>query len=223
MKLLALDTSSVACSVAALNEETIVARHEEQPRAHTRLLMPMIRAALDEAGLTLNALDAVVLGNGPGSFIGMRIGASVAQGLAFAAGLQVVPVSSMAVVAAEAAEKPSDIVAVAQDAHMSEVYLGIYRVDDAGLPVAIAPERLHKQAPIEEIARLDEVVAAGHGWRRYPALLEANRVQRVSDVCYPRATRLLTVGASVYEHAGGIEPQAVVPAYLRQQVAEVPR
>ena len=94
MKLLALDTSSIACSVAVRVDEVIIERHEEQPREHTRLLMPMIESSLDEAGTTLAGLDAIILGNGPGSFIGMRIAASVAQGLAFGAGLKIVPVSS---------------------------------------------------------------------------------------------------------------------------------
>ncbi len=73
MRLLALDTSSIACSVAVQTDKTIVERYEEQPREHTRLLVPMIETSLDEAGITLADLDAIVLGNGPGSFIGMRI------------------------------------------------------------------------------------------------------------------------------------------------------
>ena len=87
MKLLALDTSSVACSVALQIGDDVVERHEEQPREHTRLLMPMIESLLADAGVVLSDLDAIVLGNGPGSFIGMRIAASVAQGLAFGAAL----------------------------------------------------------------------------------------------------------------------------------------
>ena len=101
MNLLALDTSSIACSVAVKVDDKQFERHEEQPREHTRLLMPMIESSLDEAGITLADLDAIVLGNGPGSFIGMRIAASVAQGLAFGSGLKIVPVSSLAAVAAQ--------------------------------------------------------------------------------------------------------------------------
>ena len=84
-KLLAIDTSSVACTVAASNGDAVVERHVEQPREHTRLLMPMIREVLNESEIALTDLDAIVLGNGPGSFIGMRIAASVSQGLAHGA------------------------------------------------------------------------------------------------------------------------------------------
>ena len=94
MNLLAIDTSSLACSVALQAGEAVIERHEEQAKEHTRLLTPMIREVLANSGMDLPQLDAIVLGNGPGSFIGMRIAASVAQGLAHGAGLSIVPVSA---------------------------------------------------------------------------------------------------------------------------------
>ena len=128
MKLLAIDTSSLACSVALLAGDSVFERHEEQAREHTRLLLPMIEDVLAEGGLVPGDLDAVVLGNGPGSFIGMRIAASVAQGIAHGAGLDIVPVSSLAAVAAQVFEMTeAKEVVVAQDAHMNEVYLGAFR------------------------------------------------------------------------------------------------
>ena len=223
MKLLALDTSSVACSVALQVNGTVTERHEEQAREHTRLLLPMIGAVLQDSGLTLRELDAIVLGNGPGSFIGMRIAASVAQGLAFGAALSIVPVSSMAAVAAQVfAEYDAAEVVVAQDAHMGEVYLGIYRRGEAGIPVDLVPERLQRPAGIAELESSPDGrrLAAGFGWQRYPELLLANqdRFVEVADVLHPRASYLLGLGAG--GHA--IRPQDVVPAYLRQKVAEKP-
>ena len=103
----------------------------------------MIRSVLDNAGLKVSDLDALVLGNGPGSFIGMRIGASVTQGLAFAAGLNIVPVSSLAAIAAEVFGSHSAThVAVAQDARVKQVYLGCFVRDDDGLPKALCDERI---------------------------------------------------------------------------------
>ena len=222
MKLLAIDTSSLACTVGVMNDDAIVERHEVKAREHTRLLMPMISSALDEAGLDLGDLDAIALGNGPGSFIGMRIGASVVQGLAFGAGLNIVPVSSMAVVAAEAGG-PGDTVVVAQDAHMHQVYLGIYRIDEAGLPVALGDERL---SDIESIADLDglSVIAAGAGFERYPDLKALNNEHLSSepDVLYPRAGFLLRLAADSLNRGNSIGAEALRPAYLRQEVAKKP-
>jgi len=95
MKLLALDTSSNACSVSLQLGEDVIENHVVGAREHTRILMPMIRGVLEDGAVSLAELDAIVLGNGPGSFIGMRIGASVAQGLAHGAGINIVPVSSL--------------------------------------------------------------------------------------------------------------------------------
>lgn len=220
MKLLALDTSSIACAAGAMNGESIVTRHEEQPRAHTKILVPMIRAVLEEARLDVTELDAVVLGNGPGSFIGMRIGASVAQGIAFAAGIDIVPVSSLAAVAA-AAGGTGDVVAVAQDAHMQQVYLGIYRIDAAGLPQCVCAERLQGAAAVPELEANAPVLLAGAGWLRYPALEAANRdwIGRDSEARYPVAGKLLTLGRAAFEAGFGVAPADIEPAYLRRQVA----
>jgi tRNA threonylcarbamoyladenosine biosynthesis protein TsaB len=227
VKLLALDTSSVACSVALQIDDDVVERHEEQPREHTRLLMPMIESLLADAGASLSDLDAIVLGNGPGSFIGMRIAASVAQGLAFGASLQIVPVSSMAAVAARViAEHDAGEVIVAQDAHMQEVYLGIYRPDRDGNPDAISSERLHGLSAIAELDTSPNPsrFGAGYGWQRYPELLVANRdrVTNVVDILHPHASDLLGLATIALEKGGAIEPQDISPAYLRQKVAEKP-
>ena len=224
MNLLALDTSSIACSVALEIDGKIIDRHEEQAREHTRLLMPMIRDVFEEAAKSPADLDAIVLGNGPGSFIGMRIAASVAQGLAFGSELRIVPVSSLLAVAAAAMhDDNARFVAVCQDAHMNEVYLGLYGRGDDGLPSLLAPERLHGQAGIGEL-RDDpgKYVAAGFGWQRYPALQDANRDQLsgTSSVLYPAARYLLPSGRRLHEDGRAIEPQDVVPAYLRQTVAK---
>jgi tRNA threonylcarbamoyladenosine biosynthesis protein TsaB len=227
MKLLALDTSSVACSVAVDIDGARIERHEEQPREHTRLLMPMIRSALEEAGVSISDLDAIVLGNGPGSFIGMRIAASVAQGLAHGAALKIAPVSSLAAVAVRVfAESDATEVVVAQDARMNEVYLGIYERGDGGLPVPLIAERLQIVDAIPELvpAAADGRIAAGFGWQRYPQLLDSNRDQLAAEprVLHPRAADLLPMGVELIRQGKTVLPQDVVPAYLRQKVAEKP-
>lgn len=228
MKLIALDTSSLACSVALQLDDAVIERYEEQPREHTRLLLPMIQSVLGEAGVALTELDAIVLGNGPGSFIGMRIGASVAQGLAFGTGLDIVPVSSMAAVAAQVfTEHDAAEVVVAQDARMHEVYLGIYRLDDRNLPAERMPERLQGPTTIVEVQSrpTGPRIAAGCGWQRYPELLAANRkfFDDISDVLHPRATALLGLAVAAMNSGKTVKPQDIVPAYLRQKVAEKPR
>ncbi len=227
MKLLAIDTSSLSCSVAVQAGAELVERHEEKAREHTRLLVPMIRDALAAAGLATADLDAVVLGNGPGSFIGMRIAASVAQGIAHGAGIRIAPVSSLAAVAVEVlARSAAGEVVVAQDAHMGEVYLGAWRRTDGPLPLPLFTERLQAQHPIEELDRAgaDSRIAAGSGWQRYPALLAANedRIGQHSAVLYPRARHLLPLAQEALAQGRAVDPQDLVPSYLRSKVATKP-
>lgn len=227
MKLLAIDTSSVACSVALQVDAEVFERHEEQAREHTRLLMPMVRAVLDEAAVSTEQLDAIVLGNGPGSFIGMRIAASVAQGMAHGAGIPIVPVSSLAAVAAQAFDETgaSEIV-VAQDAHMNEVYLGAFRQGPEGVPVPLFAERLQTQTPIDDLdpASASGRASAGFGWERYPELAAVNDplIGAHSTVKYPRARFLLPIGRTALANGTEIRPQDLVPAYLRSKVAAIP-
>ena len=227
MNLLAVDTSSVACSVALQLGSTVIERHEEKPREHTKILMPMIRDVLREGETAIAELDAIVLGNGPGSFIGMRIAASVAQGLAYGANLCIVPVSSLAAVAQQAlSETAADAVIVAQDAHMNEVYLGAFGRGDRDRLETVIAERLHGQAPIDELCADDAPgrVAAGFGWIRYPLLAAANQhlFESRCEILHPRARYLLPPGMLAFEEGASIGPEEIMPAYLRQKVAERP-
>lgn len=222
MKLLAIDTSTLACTVGLCVDGEIIERYEEQPREHTRLLVPMVRSVLAEAGLDIAGLDAIALGNGPGSFIGLRIGASVAQGLGYAANLAIVPVSSMAAVAARAGQ-PGDLVVVAQDAHMQQAYLGLYDIDAGRLPRSQAAERLHDPAPIAELTdRL--AVPAGAGFDRYPALLKTNRnrLEGAVEVRFPHAADVLSLAVEAFEAGKAVQPEDLTPAYIRRDVAAKP-
>ncbi len=189
----------------------------------------MIVALLAEAGTTLKRLDAIILGNGPGSFIGMRIGASVAQGLSFGAGIDIVPISSLAVVAAEVfATSTAQTVAVAQDARMQEVYLARFRRSDNDLPLPCGEERI---VSINDIVALNDLslpdgkwALAGGGWDRCaePDSAAADHVKANQAVCLPDARYLLPLGINAYVAGKGVAPEKLVPAYLRNKVAEVP-
>lgn len=216
-----MDTSSNACSVAVADGDAVIEHHVVKPRQHTKILLPMIESALEDAGMKLNDLDRIVLGNGPGSFIGLRIAASVSQGLAFGSGLGISPVSSLAAIAAEViTTEGAKAVAVAQDARMNEVYLGLFRSDHLGRPDLVGVENLQSA---EQIDWPDDTewVAAGGGWSRYPALLELNpdRILSESHCQLPRARYLIALG----EQVEPIEPHLLAPAYLRMKVAEPPK
>ena len=98
--ILAIETSTEACSVALHCMSGTVSRYVEEPRSHTQLLMPMIESVLSEAGIKPIELDAIAVAIGPGSFTGLRIGFAATQGLAFGLDIPVIPVSSLQIMVA---------------------------------------------------------------------------------------------------------------------------
>lgn len=224
MKLLAIDTSSNACSVAAEIDGQITEEHAVKPRQHTKILLPMIQAVLRQAEFTLPELDALILGNGPGSFIGIRIAASVAQGICLGTEVNIVPVSSLAAVAAEVfANSPAEHVIVAQDARMDEIYVGQYRRGENDAAVAIGDETILAVGRIETIVAGS--VAAGMAWQSIPCLADDNidKLKRIEKITVPRARYLLPAAHSVLRDGVGVPPGMLVPAYLRNKVAEPAR
>src|SRR5690349_15740794 len=105
MNLLAIETSSDFCSVAAARGDAVFSRHQPAGQRHGELVIPMIDAVLAEAGLALEALDGIAYGAGPGAFTGLRIACGVTQGLALARALPVVGVGTLLALAEEAARE----------------------------------------------------------------------------------------------------------------------
>jgi tRNA threonylcarbamoyladenosine biosynthesis protein TsaB len=133
MKILALDTASAQCSVALLLDDVLLQRSVTTARDHAQLLLPMIDALLAEAGTGLRQLDGIAFGRGPGSFTGVRVAASVTQGLALGAGLPIRPVSDLRALAEQARRRaignwgPGPILAC-MDARMGEVYWATFHL-----------------------------------------------------------------------------------------------
>lgn len=220
MKLLALDTATEACSVAVWLDGVVWERCERL-REHSRRILGMVEEVLAESGLVLAQLDAIAFGRGPGSFTGLRIGAGVAQGLAFGARLPVVPVSSLA---ALAQGEEADKVLAAFDARMHQVYYGAFVRGDDGLmrpegeECVVAPERL----PLPEG---EGWVGAGSGWDEYHArLLErlGPRVRKWRPGRFPRARHLAQLAAPAFQAGCAVPPEQAVPVYLRDEVAVKP-
>ena len=219
MKILALDTAGQGCSVALLDGERIIERFEAAPRRHAASLLPMAEACLAEADLALRELDAVAFGRGPGSFTGLRIATGVAQGMAFAADLPVVPVSNLAACAAAALRLRGwrDVV-VAFDARMGEIYAAAFRSGADGLPAAIGPEAL----------LMPEVWAppGGAGWHgagsafaAWPALARQLGLEAADADIAPLARDLLGLAAAALARGEAVAAEDALPVYLREQVA----
>jgi tRNA threonylcarbamoyladenosine biosynthesis protein TsaB len=223
MKLLALDTATEACSVALLLDDRLIVREDEFERGHAEHILPMVDAVLAEGGVSLRQLDAVAFGRGPGGFTGVRIAASVAQGLAFGASVPVVPISDLAAVAQRVLDlQPAAMrVLVCGDARMREVYWGCFQ-RTGSLAVAVGPEQVSPPAKVSippdwPSAGFD---AAGRGFRAYPELGRSLAgLQTVHEALLPRAAEVARLAAAEVAAGRVLPAEQALPVYLRDDVA----
>jgi len=242
MRLLAVDTATEACSAAVLcPPERLFDRYEEPGRGHAERILTFVEAVLAESQLTLAGLDAIAFGRGPGSFTGVRLAASIAQGLAFAQGLPVVPVSDLRAVAQRALDTAPQArsVIVCADARMHEVYWGCFRRGAGGLaeavpdPASVAsgdvmPSRAeHVGAPeaVALAAGLDEPVhGAGRGFIAYPELEVklGGSLGAIHADLLPRAAEIARLAILDFTAGLAVEAERALPVYLRDEVARPP-
>lgn len=217
MKLLALETATEACSAAVWVEGAVLECYELAPRRHAALILPMIESVLAEAGLTMNQLDAIAVGRGPGAFTGVRIAMGIAQGLAFAADLPVAPLSTLAVLALGAArETGQSQIATALDARMGEVYWGTWAV--SGETVALLGEE-RVCAPALVTAPHDEWFGVGSGWTVYAeALSQRLTVSGWLGERYPHAGDLARLAANPSKRDQWVIAEQALPVYIRDRV-----
>lgn len=222
--ILAIDTSSESCSVALTTSGETREKFEHAPLRHAELVLPWTESLLAEAGISLRQLDAIAFGRGPGSFTGLRIGIGVVQGLAWAAQLPVVPVSSLAAVAQTFYETHDahrrQRLRVAMDARMQEVFTAGFSFGADGLATAETPERV---CPPELVFEGEPLftVAAGNGFERYAPLRElAAGLAFVDADCWPRAAAICRLATAWLERNDGLPAARAQPVYLRDNVAE---
>jgi tRNA threonylcarbamoyladenosine biosynthesis protein TsaB len=167
VKILALDTATENCSAALLIDGAIVSRERPLGQGHAGQILPMINEVLAEAGIALRTLDAIAFGRGPGGFTGVRLAASVTQGLAFGAGVPVVPVSNLRALAQRLFVPYGAIerVLVCTDARMREVYWGCFR-RCGGLAAPVGDEQLSSP---EGVRLPDGWACNAHGHASAPA------------------------------------------------------
>lgn len=217
MKLLALDTATEQCSAALLVGERLYEQRQLTQRGHAELILPMIEALLGEAQLTLNDLDALAFGRGPGAFTGVRIAVGVVQGLALGAGLPVIPVSNLAAVAQQQA-RPGARVLVCMDARMNEVYWAIFAIDQQGLAIPIADERV--SAPEQVVVEAVELsMAVGTGFAAYPSLAQRFAALPMDAQRLPRAADIASLAQRAWLRGETVAPEQALPVYLRDRVA----
>lgn len=225
MKILAIDSSGLAATVALLDDDILTGEYTiHNKKTHSQTLLPMIQDMLRMADVEIGDIDAVAAAAGPGSFTGLRIGASTAKGLAQALDIPIVAVPSLEGLAFHFAGETS-LVCPMMDARRNQTYYGIYDVS-SGIPVARQDQ---VAAPLEEaVQKVNDlgkpVIFLGDGvpvfHDQLDQLVKVPYCLANAAVRYQRASSVAVLGKYYLEQGKGMPAKEFVPIYLRLSQAE---
>jgi tRNA threonylcarbamoyladenosine biosynthesis protein TsaB len=220
MRVLAVDTATEACSVALLSGDQLIGRYEELGKSHAQQILSMVDAVLAEARMSLSMLDGIAASIGPGAFTGVRISVAVAQGLAFGAGLDVAPVTTLEALASQVIRGGASHALACLDARMGEVYWGCFAADPERGLVASSAARVGPPEgvvlPVPGAYR-----GIGRGFDAYPGLAALPGLELDPRDCraLPNAREIARLGALRLRAGQGLDPADLSPLYLRDKVA----
>jgi len=217
LKILAIDTSGDFCTVALNCNGKIEARQSRPGERHSMVVLPMVHALLGSAGSGIADLDAIAFGEGPGSFTGLRIACGVTQGLALAAGLPVIGVSTLLAMA-EAVDALRVVACL--DARMQEIYLAAYERRAGIWREVIAPGLYPPAAPPPLPGAGWH--GCGSGFSVYGGGLAACYADQLSDVdpaIFPHARDMARIAQARFERGEAVDAAFAAPIYLRDKVA----
>jgi tRNA threonylcarbamoyladenosine biosynthesis protein TsaB len=230
VRILALDTATESCSAALLVDGRLTERQALLERDHAARILPMVDELLGEAGIGLRDLSAIAFGRGPGAFTGVRLAASVTQGLAFGAGVPVVPVSNLRALAQRVLglDAAATRVLVCSDARMREVYFGCFERSPSSVAAAACDERLGEPSAVTLPAAWrggPAAQGAGSGFAAYPELRSAlgGQLDRIHDGLLPRAQEIAELASIEVAEGRTFPAEEALPVYLRDDVTHSSR
>lgn len=229
MNILAFDTSLACCSAAILKEGQVLAHlFEQRQRGQAERLVPMIEEVCVQAELSLQEIDLIAVGRGPGTFTGIRIGLSAARGMALALNIPLMGLTSLETVAHGVAHnkgcEPGEAFMVAHDARRGEVYTQSFIREEAGIlpltePLAVPLDRVEDFI----LPQVSKIIGTGAGLIQ-DRLQEPSGLIFSQDNALPDAAILANIAQKRHvEGQQGYEPQSVTPLYLRAPDAIAPK
>lgn len=224
MKLLAVDSTTEACSVAYVdttNNDQIIELYELAPRQHSQRLLSMVDQLLNDCGSSVKDLDAIAFGRGPGSFTGLRICLGLVQGLAYGADIPVVPISSLQALAQTALDKNllggCESLVATIDARMDEIYWSAYTVQ-GDLVEPLCEEQLCAPESFSLPQTEGSFAGVGSGLQ-YKERMATEGIDVIDAQLLPRASAIAKLAIPAFEQGKSCSADQAQPTYIRDQVA----
>jgi tRNA threonylcarbamoyladenosine biosynthesis protein TsaB len=214
--ILAIETSADLASAALLHGDELTWRESAGVQTHSQTILPLVQVLLAEAGIQVSQCNAIAFGSGPGSFTGVRTACGIVQGLAFGAGVPVIPVVTLEAMAeaCRAACGAREVLSVL-DARMGEVYWAQYRYDGAWR--VVTGPTLSSAAAVEPVG---QVIACGNGLTAYAAAFACRGLveSALPDIA-PHARDVARLAHAALAAGLTIAARDAQPLYLRNKVA----
>jgi tRNA threonylcarbamoyladenosine biosynthesis protein TsaB len=227
MIILGIETATERLSTALLVEDKgiLIEHHEDSRMTHCELLTKFILDLTEEAEVSVDDIGCIAVSTGPGSFTGLRIGISTAMGLAYGICVKTCGVNTLMGMAWKKRSNGS-LVCPVIDAKRSEVYTGIYRMNDSGLP-----EIIHEACviPVDKMADLvlktgEPITLTGPDASKFGEMLKESLDGRLEVMSSkPSAEAIAEIGLKMFHENGGVSPIFLEPMYLRRSDAETAR
>ena len=218
--ILAIECSSPILSIALQQDHTIDSIQHEGQRQHSKYLLPYIESLCTKHNITVKDIDKIIVGNGPGSFIGVRLAHAVAQALTFSKQIPLITLSSLQIIAQAThnTDQSYKTILVAQDARKEEVYAALYQYKD-GLMQPQTTEQLLTPAALKDwyltLKNEDATICiAGNGWQAYQDILD------ITETAIPLTELKLTEAALQFDQLLHNNDE---PNYVRNHVADLPK
>lgn len=234
-EILAIETATEACSAALISfeesstdtEPKVVSRFKLAPREHTKLILPMIEEVLKVGGCSMNDIDAIAFGRGPGAFTGLRIAAGIAQGLALSIDKPVIPISTLSALALQASLKDyrGETIIAGLDARMDEVYWGVFEFKGDELVPTNKEQvtKMHELGNYINESKSKRFLGIGSAWDVYSledSVKKPDKTVIISSNVYPAAAEIAQLAMKEYILHRTVAIEEAQPVYLRNNVAK---
>jgi tRNA threonylcarbamoyladenosine biosynthesis protein TsaB len=221
VNLLGIDTSTRSTVLGLQLGLEVIDRTSPDVDTHSREILPSIESLVREAGIRIEDLDAIVFGQGPGSFTGLRVAVGVVQGLGYGLGLPVVPVSSMACIAQSVIQtvNPS-FVFVGLTARLEEIYYGAYKFEE-GIAEGAIREGVVDVSELPQLP-VGDWLGCGNAMSELGTKIQAVTgvsFKSISSETVPTIHNLLSIGSFKFSRGEAVSAMQATPVYLREQVA----